>query len=156
MDTHLNRGLFSSTFIRLAACAVLSAGFFPMVHAETSEISTAGIMQQSRTVTGKVLDPKGETVIGANVYEQERAVELMFEGQRFFDLRRWKRMEEAYAAENCPTAMKIYKLADGTLLYTHNTTVLQQRNFREAMYWMPVPRYELNKCPQLDGLPYEE
>ena len=65
-------------------------------------------------------------------------------------------MEEAYAAENCPTAMKIYKLADGTLLYTHNTTVLQQRNFREAMYWMPVPLYELNKCPQLDGLPYEE
>ncbi len=29
MDTHLNRVLFSSTFIRLAACAVLSAGFFP-------------------------------------------------------------------------------------------------------------------------------
>lgn len=70
MDTHLNRVLFSSTFIRLAACAVLSAGFFPMVHAETSEISTAGIMQQSRTVTGKVLDPKGETVIGANVMEK--------------------------------------------------------------------------------------
>lgn len=88
-------------------------------------------------------------------YEQERAVELMFEGQRFFDLRRWERMEEAYSTENCPTAMKIYKLADGTLLYTHNTTLLQQRNFREAMYWMPVPRYELNKCPNLDGLPYE-
>ena len=89
-------------------------------------------------------------------YEQERAVELMFEGQRFFDLRRWKRMEDAYSAENCPTAMKIYKLGDGTLLYTHNTTILQQRNFREAMYWMPVPRYELNKCPNLDGLPYED
>lgn len=89
-------------------------------------------------------------------YEQERAVELMFEGQRFFDLRRWKRMEDAYSAENCPTAMKIYKLGDGTLFYTHNTTILQQRNFREAMYWMPVPRYELNKCPNLDGLPYED
>lgn len=89
-------------------------------------------------------------------YEQERAVELMFEGQRFFDLRRWKRMEDAYSAEKCPTAMKIYKLGDGTLLYTHNTTILQQRNFREAMYWMPVPRYELNKCPNLDGLPYED
>lgn len=89
-------------------------------------------------------------------YEQERAVELMFEGQRFFDLRRWKRMEDAYSVENCPTAMKIYKLGDGTLLYTHNTTILQQRNFREAMYWMPVPRYELNKCPNLDGLPYED
>lgn len=89
-------------------------------------------------------------------YEQERMVELMFEGQRFFDLRRWKKMEEAYSPENCPTAMKIYKLADGSLLYTHNTTILQQRNFRQEMYWMPIPRYELNKCPQLDGLPYED
>ena len=26
-------------------------------------------------------------------YEYERTVELMFEGQRFFDLRRWKKME---------------------------------------------------------------
>ena len=89
-------------------------------------------------------------------YEQERAVELMFEGQRFFDLRRWKRMEEAYSPENCPTAMKIYKLGDGSLLYSHETTILQQRNFKEEMYWMPIPRYELNKCPQLDGLPYED
>lgn len=50
-------------------------------------------------------------------------MELMFEGQRFFDLRRWKRMEEAYSPENCPTAMKIYKLGDGSLLYSHETTI---------------------------------
>ena len=89
-------------------------------------------------------------------YEYERKVELMFEGQRFFDLRRWKRMEEAYSTANLPTAMKVYKLLDGTLLYTHSTTILQKRSFREAMYWMPVPRYELNKCPNLDGRPYED
>ena len=88
-------------------------------------------------------------------YEYERRVELMFEGQRFFDLRRWKKMDEAYSAANLPTAMKIYKMKDGTLLYSHDLTVLQQRNFRDAMYWMPVPRYELNKCPNLDGAPYE-
>lgn len=52
--------------------------------------------------------------------------------------------------------MKVYKLLDGTLLYTHSTTILQKRSFREAMYWMPVPRYELNKCPNLDGRPYED
>ena len=51
--------------------------------------------------------------------------------------------------------MKIYKMKDGTMLYTHDETVLQQRSFRDAMYWMPVPRYELNKCPNLDGAPYE-
>ena len=89
-------------------------------------------------------------------YEYERRVELMFEGQRFFDLRRWKKMPETYSGDNLPTAMKIYKMKDGTMLYTHDETVLQQRSFRDAMYWMPVPRYELNKCPNLDGAPYEE
>lgn len=88
-------------------------------------------------------------------YEYERRAELMFEGQRFFDLRRWKKMPEVYSGDNLPTAMKIYKMKDGTLLYSHDKTVLQQRNFRDAMYWMPVPRYELNKCPNLDSAPYE-
>ena len=90
-------------------------------------------------------------------YEYERKIELMFEGQRFFDLRRWKRMEDAYSKDNWPTGLKIYKLKDGTLLYQHNTTPLQQRKFvAPQMYWMPVPRYELNKCPNLDGQPYED
>lgn len=88
-------------------------------------------------------------------YEYERRVELMFEGRRFFDLRRWKKMAEAYSDTNLPRAMKIYKMKDGTLLYSHDVTVLQRRNFRDAMYWMPVPRYELLKCPNLDGAPYE-
>lgn len=88
-------------------------------------------------------------------YEYERQVELMFEGQRFFDLRRWKKMPEYFSGDNLPTALKIYKMKDGTLLYSHDSTVLQQRSFREAMYWMPVPRYELNKCPLLDAKPYE-
>lgn len=88
-------------------------------------------------------------------YEYERRVELMFEGQRFFDLRHWKKMTEAYSDTNLPRAMKIYKMKNGTLLYSHDVTVLQRRNFRDAMYWMPVPRYELLKCPNLDGAPYE-
>lgn len=88
-------------------------------------------------------------------YEYERRVELMFEGRRFFDLRRWKKMAVAYSDTNLPRAMKIYKMKDGTLLYSHDVTVLQHRNFRDAMYWMPVPRYELLKCPNLDGAPYE-
>ena len=88
-------------------------------------------------------------------YEYERSAELMFEGQRFFDLRRWKKMSDAYSGDNQPMAMKIYKMQDGTLLYTHDETVLQMRKFKDAMYWMPIPRYELKKCPQLDAKPYE-
>lgn len=101
--------------------------------------------------------PKAQGLDIRSEYEYERKVELMFEGQRFFDLRRWKKMETAYSKENWPTGMKIYKLADGTLLYNHNTNYLQQRKFvSPQMYWMPVPRYELNKSPNIDGLPYED
>lgn len=88
-------------------------------------------------------------------YEYERHVELMFEGQRFFDLRRWKKMPEAYSDANLPRAMKIYKMKDGTLLYSHAVAPLQNRIFKDKMYWMPIPRYELEKCLYLDSAPYE-
>lgn len=89
-------------------------------------------------------------------YEQERKVELMFEGQRFFDLRRWKKMEEAFSETNWPTAMKVYKMKNGILLYTHDTSALETRVFlAPKMYWFPVPQYELDRCPNIDGKPYK-
>lgn len=89
-------------------------------------------------------------------YEYERQIELLFEGQRFFDLRRWKRMEATYAPENWPTALKIYKMEDGRLLYHHRTEPVQKRKFVSPQnYWLPVPRSELRKNPNLDAAPYE-
>lgn len=90
-------------------------------------------------------------------YRYERTVELMFEGQRFFDLRRWKELENYYnVSENWPTGMKIYKMKDGTKLYYHNPEPLQERAMDPSKnYWLPVPRYELNRCPDLDAAPYE-
>ena len=89
-------------------------------------------------------------------YEYERTVELMFEGQRFFDLRRWKKMEETYSKEHWPTGLKIYKLQNGTKIYYHNPEAVQQRNFDASKnYWWPIPRYELNKSTLLDAAPYE-
>ena len=89
-------------------------------------------------------------------YEYERTIELMFEGQRFFDLRRWEKMENIYSEENWPTGMKIYKLADGSKIYYHNPEAVQQRAFNSSKnYWWPIPRYELNKSEALDAKPYE-
>lgn len=89
-------------------------------------------------------------------YKYERKIELLFEGQRFFDLRRWKEMPEIYSQKNWPTGIVTYKFKDGTKIYTHNTEPLQERTFKESTsYWFPVPRYELNKCPNLDAAPYE-
>ena len=89
-------------------------------------------------------------------YKYERKIEPLFEGQRFFDLRRWKEMPEIYSQKNWPTGIVTYKFKDGTKIYTHNTEPLQERTFKESTsYWFPVPRYELNKCPNLDAAPYE-
>lgn len=92
-----------------------------------------------------------------SVYYYERKIELMFEGHRFFDLRRWKQMGDIYAQTHWPTGIEIYKFKDGTKIYTHNATnYIQQRHFKDPQaYWFPIPRYELNKCPNLDATPYE-
>ena len=44
-------------------------------------------------------------------YYYERQAELVFEGQRWFDLRRWKKMEECYSKP--VTGIVIYKYKDG-------------------------------------------
>ena len=92
-----------------------------------------------------------------DAYYYERQAELVFEGQRWFDLRRWKQMEECYS--HPVTGIVIYKYADGHKQYYTGNTV-STRNFAgvagaEAHYWLPVPRYELRRSPAIDAQPYE-
>jgi len=88
-------------------------------------------------------------------YEYERTAELVFEGQRFFDLRRWMKLENIYNKQPV-TGVKVYKYKDGTKIYYHNPEVIQQRAFNAPKnYWWPIPRYELRRAPQLDAKPYE-
>lgn len=71
MNTHLNRVLFSRAFVRMAACAVLSAGCLPMaVYAASGEAPSVQSVLQNRTISGKIVDSKGEAIIGANVMEK--------------------------------------------------------------------------------------
>lgn len=90
-------------------------------------------------------------------YYYERQAELVFEGQRWFDLRRWKKMEECYSKP--VTGIVIYKYKDGKKKYDTGN-VVSTRNFAgvagaEAHYWLPVPRYELRRSPLIDAKPYE-
>ena len=71
MNTHLNRVLFSRAFVRMAACAVLSVGCLPMaVYAASGEAPSVQSVLQNRTISGKIVDSKGEAIIGANVMEK--------------------------------------------------------------------------------------
>jgi len=71
-------------------------------------------------------------------YENERMVELAFEGHRFWDLRRWKESDKLKSI----TEMKITKNSDGTFTYTRN---VKTRTWDDKMYLFPIPQLELLK-----------
>ncbi|MDR0939012.1 MAG: RagB/SusD family nutrient uptake outer membrane protein [Mediterranea sp.] len=76
-------------------------------------------------------------------YQNERMVELAFEGHRFWDVRRWKEAAETFSAID---EMKITRNADDTYTYTRQTVA---RQWNDKMYFFPIPQSELTKNPNL-------
>lgn len=80
--------------------------------------------------------------------QHERRIELCFENYRFFDVRRWMIAEET---ENKDAIGIVWRKLDsqgnldpnGELTYTFE--VFQKRNFHERMYYLPIPRAEMQK-----------
>ena len=73
--------------------------------------------------------------------QNERQVELAYEGFRFFDVRRWK---IADITENKPLmGMRIVKNPDNSKTYTPK--VVQERKFVPAMYLFPIPKNERDR-----------
>ena len=73
-------------------------------------------------------------------YENERFVELAFEGHRFFDVRRWKEADKYFKTIY---GMEITKNADGTFMETVKT--VQTRQWNDKMYFFPIPQSEILK-----------
>lgn len=74
----------------------------------------------------------------------ERRIELAFEGQRYYDLRRWKILEQGMGNA---IGMKIVKNSDGTKTYSKKT--VQTRIYNEKVYWQPIPVSEIQKNSKL-------
>ena len=81
-------------------------------------------------------------------YENERFVELAFEGHRFFDLRRWKEAPEYLKTIR---GMKITRQADGTMKYEEQT--IDTRTWNDKWYLFPLPQKDVLNCnyKQNDG-----
>lgn len=81
-------------------------------------------------------------------YENERFVELAFEGHRFFDLRRWKEAPEYLKTIK---GMKITKNADGSYNYQEQT--IDTRTWEDKWYLFPIPQKDVLNCgyTQNDG-----
>ena len=87
-------------------------------------------------------------------YEYERQIELVFEGQRWFDIRRWMTAESVINNEPI-WGLRIRRFKDGSKSYTVKPEVIQERRFvAPENYWVPIPRSELNRTRHIDALPY--
>ena len=81
-------------------------------------------------------------------YENERFVELAFEGHRFYDVRRWK---EAPQYLTTIRKMDMRLNADSTVTYTPGT--LETRQWDDKMYFFPIPQSEIQKAGSLTQNP---
>lgn len=79
-------------------------------------------------------------------YQNERMVELAFEGHRFWDVRRWKEADKFFKNID---VMKITNNGDG---YTYNRETVT-RMWDDKMYLFPIPRTEIMKNPNLTQNP---
>jgi len=77
--------------------------------------------------------------------QNERRVELCFEGHRFFDVRRWKKGEELL--NKAVTGMRITRLSTGT--FTYERIIVENRVFTAKNYLYPISQGNLNRAPAL-------
>lgn len=99
-------------------------------------------IQQIRTRVGLPYKAKtGDELIAA--IRQERKVELSYEGQLFWDMRRWKLAHSAYEKSRVH-GLKTEKNANGTFTYTYVDCDKQDRHFPEKLYRIPLPQDELD------------
>lgn len=80
-------------------------------------------------------------------YQNERMVELAFEGHRFWDVRRWKEADKFLTSIK---KMNITKNEDGSLTYNVTST---SRQWNDKMYLFPIPVTERMKNPNLEQNP---
>lgn len=81
-------------------------------------------------------------------YENERFVELAFEGHRMFDVRRWKKGAQYFKDIK---VMDIRKADDGTLTFTPvtNPAWITQRQWQDKYNLWPIPQAEVLKSGHL-------
>lgn len=80
--------------------------------------------------------------------KHERWVELCFEGHRFYDLRRWKEGdklgEPIHGIVITPTGFDSNNRPTG---FTYKVEKVEDRVWRDCMYWWPIPQEEIVKYP---------
>ncbi|MCF8336116.1 MAG: RagB/SusD family nutrient uptake outer membrane protein [Bacteroidales bacterium] len=81
----------------------------------------------------------------------ERKVEFFGEGKRWFDIRRWMIAEDVI---NDVHKIDIYEWEDGKMRWEWAQDKIQDdREWKDAAYWVPIAIEEMNRAPQLTQNP---
>jgi hypothetical protein len=80
----------------------------------------------------------------------ERRIEFIYEDIRFYDIRRWKILDEALVDATGVDIVQTTNLDNNTTTTTWRQIIVQQRGTTDKkVYWVPIPIDELNRAPQL-------
>ena len=79
----------------------------------------------------------------------ERQVEFAFENLRWYDIRRWKILEDVLTNAKGMDIVETTNQDDGTVSTTWQLINCQDRKAVKSMYWIPIATDELKKAPQL-------
>jgi hypothetical protein len=80
---------------------------------------------------------------------QERHIEFTFENIRWYDIRRWKILENVLTNAKGMDIIETTNKDNGTVTTTWQLINCQDRNVVKAMYWIPIPTDEIKRAPQL-------
>ncbi|MCK0160540.1 RagB/SusD family nutrient uptake outer membrane protein [Allomuricauda sp. F6463D] len=91
------------------------------------------------------------TVITMDEVMHERRIELCYEGFRFFDVRRWKILDQTFKDAYGVDVANDLTVDPPTATYDYFK--VQTRTYDEKLYYMPIPQSEINKNPLLEQNP---
>lgn len=81
----------------------------------------------------------------------ERKLEFAFEGHRWYDIRRWKILEETLS--DAMGIDIIETTENGNITTVWQQILAEDREVQNRMYWVPIQTDEINKAPQLEQNP---
>ena len=87
------------------------------------------------------------------VIRNERRVELAFEEHRFFDIRRWRLLDNPVEKANYLKIEGMQIVKDANDEPTYKKYTVENRVFDERMYLYPIPQSEILKAPGITQNP---
>lgn len=122
---------------------------------ETSdEVTARDLINEIRGRVGlPEINKSGDALVEA--YKHERKIELAYEGQRYWDLRRWEDSAKDYPTGLCnyqQHGFKIEKSGDA-FIYTYVSVDEKDRSYPEKMYRFPMPSSELSSNNAVEQYP---